>query len=213
MTQATAADKGDVFILAPNDGTARAIADVFAADKDVKSYVITGQDAEEASVEYILDGKQSMTVFKDVRILVQAAVDAALALLKGQAPQPTAAYNNGTIDVPALQAPVICSRSKQHQGRSDRLRLSPARWLFRRLKQAMRLSQGLPSGSFYPRKMNRAGSKIRRISRKLSRQLVTTLKFSSARGFRQGESECRSTAEKRHQSPDHLPARRWRSGA
>ena len=46
LTTATAADKGDVFILAPNDGTARAIADAFAADKDVKSYVITGQDAE-----------------------------------------------------------------------------------------------------------------------------------------------------------------------
>ena len=39
LTAATAADKGNVFILAPNDGTARAIADAFAADKDVKSYV------------------------------------------------------------------------------------------------------------------------------------------------------------------------------
>jgi putative multiple sugar transport system substrate-binding protein len=46
LTAASAADKGDVFILAPNDGTARAIADVFAADTDVTSYVVTGQDAE-----------------------------------------------------------------------------------------------------------------------------------------------------------------------
>ncbi len=29
LTKATAADKGNVFILAPNDGTARAIADAF----------------------------------------------------------------------------------------------------------------------------------------------------------------------------------------
>ena len=107
LTTATAADKGNVFILAPNDGTARAIADVFAADKDVKSYMITGQDAEEASVQYILDGKQSMTVFKDVRTLVQTAIDAAVALLKGQAPATKVTYNNGTIDVPALQSPVI----------------------------------------------------------------------------------------------------------
>ena len=48
LTAATAADKGNVFILAPNDGTARSIADAFAADKDVKSYVITGQDAEKS---------------------------------------------------------------------------------------------------------------------------------------------------------------------
>ena len=32
LTAAKAEDKGDVFILAPNDGTARAIADAFAAD-------------------------------------------------------------------------------------------------------------------------------------------------------------------------------------
>src|SRR5688572_25098891 len=35
LTATTAEDKGDVFILAPNDGTARAIADAFAADSDV----------------------------------------------------------------------------------------------------------------------------------------------------------------------------------
>ena len=45
LTATTTADKGNVSILAPNDGTARAIADAFGADKDVKSYVVTGQDA------------------------------------------------------------------------------------------------------------------------------------------------------------------------
>ena len=87
LTAATAADKGNVFILAPNDGTARAIADAFAADKDVTSYVVTGQDAEKASVQYIIDGKQSMTVFKDVRTLVDDAIAAAVALLEGQDPR------------------------------------------------------------------------------------------------------------------------------
>ena len=101
LTAATAADKGDVFILAPNDGTARAIADAFAADKDVKSYLVTGQDAEKASVQYIIDGKQSMTVFKDVRTLVEDAITAAVAFLKGETPHSTGTYNNGKIDVPA----------------------------------------------------------------------------------------------------------------
>jgi ABC-type sugar transport system ATPase subunit len=107
LTLATTDDKGDVFVLAPNDSTARSIGDAFAADKDVKSYVITGQDAEQDSAQYILDGKQSMTVFKDVRTLVQTAVDSTLALLKGQVPQTGFTYNNGTIDVPGLQSPVI----------------------------------------------------------------------------------------------------------
>ncbi len=102
-----AADKGDVFILAPNDGTARAIADVFAADNDVTSYVITGQDAEKASIQYIIDGKQSMTVLKDVRTLVQDAIKAAIAYLEGKTPPQTTTYNNGAIDVPADPSVII----------------------------------------------------------------------------------------------------------
>ena len=107
LTVATAEDKGDVFILAPNDGTARAIADAFAADKDVTSYLITGQDAEKASVQYIIDGKQSMTVFKDVRTLVRDAINAAVALLKGKEPVAKGAYDNGATEVPAIQSAVV----------------------------------------------------------------------------------------------------------
>ncbi|NTU80569.1 MAG: sugar ABC transporter substrate-binding protein [Chloroflexales bacterium] len=107
LTAAGADAKGDVFILAPNDGTARAIADTFATDKDVTSFLITGQDAEKASVQYIIDGKQSMTVFKDVRTLVNDAITASVALLEGKTPDASGSYNNGKIDVPAVQSPVI----------------------------------------------------------------------------------------------------------
>ena len=107
LTATQAADKGDVFILAPNDGTARAIADAFAADSDVSSYVVTGQDAEEASIQYIIDGKQSMTVLKDVRTLVADAISAAVAYLEGKTPPQTNTYNNGKIDVPAKPSEVV----------------------------------------------------------------------------------------------------------
>jgi putative multiple sugar transport system substrate-binding protein len=107
LTVAQAADKGDVFVLAPNDDTARAIGDTFAADPDVSSFLITGQDAAPASVQYIIDGKQSMTVFKDVRTLVADAITAAVALLGDQAPAAQGSYNNGKVDVPAIQSPVV----------------------------------------------------------------------------------------------------------
>jgi putative multiple sugar transport system substrate-binding protein len=107
LTSAKAADKGDVFILAPNDGTARSIADTFKSDKDVTSYVITGQDAEKASVQYIIDGKQSMTVFKDVRSLVKDSITMAVSILKGEEPKTTGSYNNKKVDVKALQTQVI----------------------------------------------------------------------------------------------------------
>ncbi|SFS61792.1 sugar ABC transporter substrate-binding protein [Paenibacillus sp. BC26] len=107
LTAAAADMKGDVAILAPNDGTARSIADVFASDKAVTSFVVTGQDAEQASVQYVIDGKQSMTVFKDVRSLVKDAMGMAISILDGTTPETTGSYNNGKIDVPAKQTDVI----------------------------------------------------------------------------------------------------------
>ncbi len=107
LTAAGAEDKGDVFILAPNDGTARAIADTFEADADVSSYLVTGQDAEVASVQYIIDGKQSMTVLKDVRTLVSDAIAAAIAFLNGETPEETTTYDNGVIEVPARPSEVV----------------------------------------------------------------------------------------------------------
>jgi ABC-type xylose transport system substrate-binding protein len=107
LTAASAEDKGDVFILAPNDGTARAIADAFSADTDVTSYVVTGQDAEIASIQYIIDGKQSMTVLKDVRNLVDDAIAMAISVVQGEEVETTGEYDNGVIMVPAKQSEVI----------------------------------------------------------------------------------------------------------
>ncbi|MGV2941680.1 sugar ABC transporter substrate-binding protein [Mesobacillus sp. LC4] len=99
--------KGNVAVLAPNDGTARSIADVFGTDSDISSFVVTGQDAEKASIQYIIDGKQSMTVFKDVRTLVADAIDMAIDILDDKKPATTGSYNNGKVDVKAKQTDVI----------------------------------------------------------------------------------------------------------
>lgn len=107
LTSVKAEDKGVVYILAPNDGTARSIADVFAADADVTDYFITGQDAEIASVQYIIDGKQSMTVFKDTRQLAQDAMDMAIKVMEGNKPETDTTYDNGKVEVPAKQTPVV----------------------------------------------------------------------------------------------------------
>lgn len=107
LTAVTAAEKGLCYVLAPNDGTARSIADVFASDADVNGYYITGQDAEIASVQYVIDGKQSMTVFKDTRTLAQDAMDMAIAIIEGKEPETDTTYNNTLIDVPAKQTPVV----------------------------------------------------------------------------------------------------------
>lgn len=107
LTSASAADKGKCYILAPNDGTARSIADVFAADADVSEYFITGQDAEIASVQYIIDSKQSMTVFKDTRTLATDAMNMAIEVIEGKKPVTDASYNNLVKDVPSKQTPTV----------------------------------------------------------------------------------------------------------
>src|SRR4029078_9542561 len=68
---------------------------------------ISAHAAAPASVQYIIDGKQSMTVFKDVRTLVADSITAAVSLLQDKAPAAKGSYNNGKIDVPAIQSPVI----------------------------------------------------------------------------------------------------------
>jgi putative multiple sugar transport system substrate-binding protein len=107
LTAAAADMKGNVAILAPNDGTARSIADVFGSDSAVTSYVVTGQDAEKASIQYVIDQKQSMTVFKDVRTLVKDAMGMAVDILDKKDPETTGSYNNGKVDVKAKQTDVI----------------------------------------------------------------------------------------------------------
>lgn len=107
LTAASADLKGDVLVLAPNDGTSRSIADVFATDKDITSYKITGQDSEKASIQYVIDGKQSMTVFKDTRTLAADSVAMAVSILNGETPATDTTYNNGVVDVPAKQTDIV----------------------------------------------------------------------------------------------------------
>lgn len=112
LTSNDAAMKGKVYIYAPNDGTARSIADAFLSDADVSEIFITGQDAEIASVQYIIDGKQSMTVWKDTRVLAKAAMDMAIDLIDGKEIEAPATYNNLVFDVPSAQSEVTVITSE-----------------------------------------------------------------------------------------------------
>jgi putative multiple sugar transport system substrate-binding protein len=107
LTAAAADMKGEVLVLAPNDGTARSIADTFKGDSAISKFTVTGQDAEQASVQYVIDGLQSMTVFKDVRTLVADAISMAKSILSEEEVDATAKTNNGKTDVPTKQTEVI----------------------------------------------------------------------------------------------------------
>ncbi|SOE00095.1 multiple monosaccharide ABC transporter substrate-binding protein [Blastococcus haudaquaticus] len=100
-------------VLSPYDGLSRGIitalqnAGYGSAAQPMS--VVTGQDAEIASVKLIADGVQSSTIFKDTRLLAEQAVIAAQAFLEGDEPEAndTESYDNGVKVVPAYLLPVV----------------------------------------------------------------------------------------------------------
>jgi len=77
-------------VLAPNDPVGRAIIEACMNDAKYdtidKLPVVTGQDGELATVQYITEGKQNMTVFKDSRDLAKATIDLVDAVMQDKMP-------------------------------------------------------------------------------------------------------------------------------
>ncbi|WP_157574356.1 multiple monosaccharide ABC transporter substrate-binding protein [Jiangella muralis] len=99
-------------VLSPYDGLSRGIITAlqnagYGAAASPMS-VVTGQDAEIASVKLIDDGVQNSTIFKDTRLLAEQAVAAAEAFLAGEEPEAndTETYENGVKVVPSYLLPV-----------------------------------------------------------------------------------------------------------
>ncbi|MDJ0376819.1 multiple monosaccharide ABC transporter substrate-binding protein [Cryobacterium sp. PH31-L1] len=93
-------------VLSPYDGLSIGIISAltssgYAADA---LPVITGQDAEAASVKSIIAGQQYSTIYKDTRQLGKEAVKMADELLNGKTPEvnDTKSYNNKVKDVPTF---------------------------------------------------------------------------------------------------------------
>jgi len=93
-------------VLSPYDGLSRGIITALqnaGYGGDSTMPIVTGQDAEIASVKLINDGVQSSTIFKDTRLLADQAVTAAEAFLQDRTPQAndTETYDNGVKVVPS----------------------------------------------------------------------------------------------------------------
>ena len=106
LTNAAAEEKALSFITAPDDNTARAIADAFMADADVKEFRICGADGVEGSVQYLIDGKQDMTVYCNPAMIAVAAMDLAQKMIAGEKVETTETINNEKIDIPVVRCDV-----------------------------------------------------------------------------------------------------------
>ena len=104
-------------VLAPNDGTAGGVIQALAQQKLAGKIPVTGQDAEVAAAKRIVEGIQTMTVFKDTRELAKQAIEIAILLAEGKSPAVNGRVPNGKKDVPAvLLTPIAVDR-----GNIDRL--------------------------------------------------------------------------------------------
>jgi D-xylose transport system substrate-binding protein len=75
-------------VVAANDGIANAVV-VDLQQHHLKPLPLSGQDATTQGVQNIISGWQTMTVWKDVRILATKTAQAAVAIVKGQKPPTT----------------------------------------------------------------------------------------------------------------------------
>ncbi|MFD5099941.1 multiple monosaccharide ABC transporter substrate-binding protein [Streptomyces albidochromogenes] len=117
LTKAYGSEDVDA-VLSPYDGISIGILSALKSDgygTAAKPYpVVTGQDAEVASVKSIIAGQQTQTVYKDTRALAKQAVQMADAVLNDKKPEvnDTKTYDNEKKVVPAfLLDPVSVDKS------------------------------------------------------------------------------------------------------
>ena len=99
--------------LCSNDSTAYGVANSLIVNYSGNWPIITGQDCDILNVKNILDGKQSMSIFKDTRTLASKVVEMVNAILSGSEPpiNDTTSYDNGVYVVPSfLCEPVFADK-------------------------------------------------------------------------------------------------------
>ncbi|MBN2735502.1 MAG: sugar-binding protein [Spirochaetales bacterium] len=116
------ADKKLDVVLSPNDSLAQGIvaslkaAGYGSADKPFP--VLTGQDCDKINVKMMINGEQSMSVFKDTRTLAERVVIMVSDIMNGKTPEvnDTTNYDNGVKVVPSyLCVPVFADKNNYKQ--------------------------------------------------------------------------------------------------
>ena len=89
-------------VVASNDGTAGGAIEALRAQGLAGSVAVSGQDADMAACQRIVEGSQTMSVYKPLKPLATRAAELAVALAKGETIPTDGATPNGKIDVPSV---------------------------------------------------------------------------------------------------------------
>lgn len=94
-------------ILAPNDGTAGGVVAALKQQNLAGKIPVSGQDADLAACQRIVDGTQTMTIYKPIRLLAERAAEAAVKMAQGETLKSTTTINNGKKDVASILIPPV----------------------------------------------------------------------------------------------------------
>jgi D-xylose transport system substrate-binding protein len=117
MSEAIESTKGDITaVVASNDGTAGGAIQALEEHKLAGKVLVSGQDADLAAIIRILDGTQTMTIYKPLGSQAKLAAEAAVALAKGEQIKTTTAISVGNKTIPAiLLNPVVVTKDNVKQ--------------------------------------------------------------------------------------------------
>ncbi|WP_418655007.1 D-xylose ABC transporter substrate-binding protein [Anoxybacter fermentans] len=89
-------------IVASNDSTAGGAIEALAEQNLDGKVLVSGQDADLAACQRIVEGTQAMTVYKPIRELATVAAEIAVAMAKGEEIVTNGVVFNGLIEVPSI---------------------------------------------------------------------------------------------------------------
>jgi D-xylose transport system substrate-binding protein len=108
MTDAIDLAKGNITaVVASNDGTAGGAVQALSEHNLAGKVLVSGQDADLAAIIRILDGTQTMTVYKPLGSQAKLAAEAAVALAKGEPVKSAATFTVGNKAIPAILLPPV----------------------------------------------------------------------------------------------------------
>ncbi len=89
-------------IVASNDGTAGGAIQALRAQGLAGKVLVSGQDADLQACKRILEGTQTMTVYKPLRPLATRGAEIAVKLARGEKVEADQTVHNGKVDVPSI---------------------------------------------------------------------------------------------------------------
>lgn len=99
-------------VIAANDATAGGVIQALQAHGLAGKVPVAGQDAELAAAQRIIEGTQTMTVYKPIQSLTEKVAQLAVKIAKGEIIDAKQKVNNGKIEVPSvLLQPIAVDRS------------------------------------------------------------------------------------------------------